>query len=83
MIAVTERDFAIVAPKVLPPGDVVLRVANKGPVAHELLVVRAPSGSLPMRTDGLTVDEEVSPLSEAGVLEPTPTRTPCATSRST
>jgi uncharacterized cupredoxin-like copper-binding protein len=71
VIAVTERDFAIVAPKQLPAGNVVFRVANTGPVAHELLVVRAPAdGALPMRTDGLTVDEDRLTRSEAGVLEP-------------
>jgi hypothetical protein len=71
VIAVTERDFAIVAPKALPAGKVVLQVANKGPVAHELLVVRAPAdGALPMRTDGLTVDEDRLTRSEVGVLEP-------------
>jgi uncharacterized cupredoxin-like copper-binding protein len=69
-IAVTERDFAIVAPKVLPAGDVVFHVRNKGPVAHELLVVRAPVGALPMRRDGLTVDEDRLVRSEVGVLEP-------------
>ena len=40
-IAVSERDFAIAAPKTLPAGEVVLRVQNQGPDAHELLVVRA------------------------------------------
>jgi uncharacterized cupredoxin-like copper-binding protein len=70
VIAVTERDFAITAPKVLPAGDVVLRVSNKGPVAHELLVVRAPVNALPMRRDGLTVDEDRLVRSEVGVLEP-------------
>jgi hypothetical protein len=55
---------------VLPAGDVVLRVRNKGPVAHELLVVRAPVDSLPMRSDGLTVDEDRLTRSEVGVLEP-------------
>ena len=71
VIAVTERDFAIVAPKVLPAGNVVFRVANKGPVAHELLVVRdTADDALPMRTDGLTVDEDRLTRSEIGVLEP-------------
>jgi hypothetical protein len=70
VIAVTERDFAITAPKSLPAGNVVFRVRNKGPVAHELLIVRAPAGSLPMRSDGLTVNEERLTRSEVGVLEP-------------
>jgi uncharacterized cupredoxin-like copper-binding protein len=70
VIDVSERDFAVAAPKTLPAGDVVLRVHNKGPDAHELIVVRAPDARLPMRSDGLTVDEESLQRSEAGVLEP-------------
>jgi hypothetical protein len=70
VIAVTEHDFAIVAPKTLPAGNVVFRVRNRGPVAHELLVVRAPAGPLPLRRDGLTVDEERLVKREVGVLEP-------------
>jgi uncharacterized cupredoxin-like copper-binding protein len=70
VIAVTERDFTIMAPKSLPAGNVVFRVRNDGPVAHELLVVRAPRGALPMRRDGLTVDEDRVARSEVGVLEP-------------
>jgi uncharacterized cupredoxin-like copper-binding protein len=69
-IAVSERDFAIVAPKSLPAGEVVLRVHNKGPDAHELLIVRAASTQLPMRSDGLTVAEESLQHREIGVLEP-------------
>jgi uncharacterized cupredoxin-like copper-binding protein len=68
-IAVSERDFAIVAPKSLPAGEVVLRVQNRGPDAHELLIVRAGSGELPMRSDGLTVAEESLAHREIGVLE--------------
>lgn len=70
VIAVTERDFAIVAPKTLPAGNVDFRVRNKGPVAHELLIVRAPTGPMPLRKDGLTVDEERLARREVGVLEP-------------
>jgi hypothetical protein len=69
-IAVSERDFAIVAPRSLPAGEVVLRVQNRGPDAHELLIVRAASGDLPMRSDGLTVAEESLAHREIGVLEP-------------
>ncbi len=69
-IAVTERDFAISAPTTLPAGEVVLRVMNKGPVAHELLVVREPAGGLPISRDGLTVNEARVQRSEVGVLEP-------------
>jgi hypothetical protein len=59
VLRVGERDFAISAPKV-PAGDAVLRVKNAGPDDHELLVVRADQGPLPLRGDGLTVDEEAS-----------------------
>lgn len=70
VIGVSERDFAITAPMTLPAGEVVLRVQNNGPDTHEFLVVRAPSARLPMRSDGLTVDEERLQRREVGVLEP-------------
>jgi uncharacterized cupredoxin-like copper-binding protein len=70
VIRVGERDFAISAPKAIRSGDAVLRVHNKGPDDHELIVVRAGQAGLPLRTDGLTVDEEALERSEAGVLEP-------------
>ncbi|MBA3844749.1 MAG: hypothetical protein H0X39_19385 [Actinobacteria bacterium] len=70
VVVLTERDFAIDAPKVVTAGEVVFRVRNDGPDAHELLVVRAPNGDLPMRSDGLTLDEERLQQSEVGVLEP-------------
>jgi hypothetical protein len=70
VVSVTERDFAIVAPKALPAGQVLLRVANKGPVAHELLVVREPAAGLPISPDGLTVNEARVERDEVGVLEP-------------
>ncbi len=57
-VRVTERDFHIVAPKRVQSGDVVLSVANKGPDDHELVIVRATRGRLPLHADGLTVDEE-------------------------
>jgi uncharacterized cupredoxin-like copper-binding protein len=69
-VTVTERDFGIVAPKVVSAGDLVLRVHNDGPDAHELIVVRLTGSRLPMRTDGLTVDEESLQRREAGSLEP-------------
>src|SRR3954464_13849767 len=58
IVDVTERDFAIVAPATLPAGEVTLRVHNEGPVGHELIVVRSTSARLPLRSDGLTVDED-------------------------
>jgi len=70
VVGVTERDFAVLVPKRVPAGDVVLRVRNRGPGSHELLVVKAPSSDLPFRSDGLTVDEDSLSRDEAGVLEP-------------
>ena len=57
-LRVTERDFSIKAPKQVRAGDVELIVHNKGPASHELIVVREGDGGLPLRSDGLTVDEE-------------------------
>jgi uncharacterized cupredoxin-like copper-binding protein len=73
VVAVNERDFAISSPGVVKAGTVVFRVDNKGPDAHELIVVRAPSGRLPMRSDGLTVNEEHLLPREVGALEPAET----------
>jgi uncharacterized cupredoxin-like copper-binding protein len=59
---VTLRDFRItVAPARVHAGDVRLLVQNKGPDTHELIIVRGNRGTLPLRSDGLTVDEESLP----------------------
>lgn len=58
LVRITEQDFKITAPRTAPAGDVRLSIVNKGPVQHELLVVRVPRTGLPMRADGLTVDED-------------------------
>jgi hypothetical protein len=39
-LSVAERDFSISAPARVRPGDVRLAVRNRGPVAHELIVVK-------------------------------------------
>jgi uncharacterized cupredoxin-like copper-binding protein len=57
-VRVTERDFRISAPKLVAAGDVNLVVRNNGPDTHELIVVRGNGARLPLRRDGLTVDEE-------------------------
>ncbi len=69
-VAVTERDFHITAPTVLQSGTVTLRIHNAGPDQHELIVVPGTIASLPLRSDGLTVDEEALEASEPGSLEP-------------
>jgi uncharacterized cupredoxin-like copper-binding protein len=57
LVRVTERDFHIAAtPNHVPAGEIQLVVRNEGPDTHELIVVRSHS-RLPLRLDGLTVDE--------------------------
>jgi uncharacterized cupredoxin-like copper-binding protein len=58
VVSITERDFKILVPHVVPAGDVRVVVRNKGPVSHELLIVRATGEPLPRRVDGFTIDEE-------------------------
>jgi hypothetical protein len=68
--AVVERDFHIQAPAVLQSGVVTLHLHNEGPDQHELIIVPGTIASLPLRKDGLTVDEEALESSEPGSLEP-------------
>jgi uncharacterized cupredoxin-like copper-binding protein len=65
---VTERDFHITAPKQLPKGDVVLKVANLGPDDHQLYMVRVGKRDVPLRDGGLTVDEHAIEHRLVGVL---------------
>jgi uncharacterized cupredoxin-like copper-binding protein len=70
-VRVTERDFHISAPASVPAGNVQLAVHNRGPDAHELIVVKAAHGSgLPLRADGTTVNEDTLDRVTAGSLEP-------------
>ena len=71
-LRIRERDFRIsLGRKVLPSGDILLRVRNMGPDSHELIVVRRRARlELPLRSDGLTVDEDAIDPSTAGALEP-------------
>jgi uncharacterized cupredoxin-like copper-binding protein len=62
-VTVTERDFRISVDgrsgtQQLKSGDLRLAVSNRGPDTHELLVVRTNGSRLPLRADGLTVDED-------------------------
>ena len=69
--SVVERDFKIRAQRYdLPAGKVDLSVKNDGPEAHELIVVRETDSGLPMRKDGLTVDEDAIEKQTLGALEP-------------
>jgi len=70
VVRITERDFRISAPKHVRSGDLLLSVSNRGPDAHELIVVRDRSSVLPLRSDGSTVSEEKLEPVTAGALEP-------------
>jgi uncharacterized cupredoxin-like copper-binding protein len=71
VVQVNERDFRIFGQsRRVRPGDVSLRVHNSGPDVHELIVVRSDGARLPLRHDGLTVDEEALKPATAGTLEP-------------
>jgi len=70
---IVERDFKISASQYqLHAGQVDLSVKNDGPDAHELIVVRETDSGLPLRKDGLTVDEDTIEKEklELGSLEP-------------
>jgi hypothetical protein len=72
VIGVAERDFRITAPRRLRAGRVVLRVSNRGPDTHELFVVRASRAPLPVRPDGLTLDEDALKSRTAGTVDGIP-----------
>jgi len=70
-VRVDVRDFKIDAPTVVPAGDVAFSAHNLGPDAHELILVRADSADeLPLRPEGITVDEDAVGLVTAGAVEP-------------
>lgn len=69
-VEVVEKDFHISVPPVLQAGGTDLAVLNRGPVSHELIVVRGTDRALPMRQDGVTVDEDAVENRTVGVLEP-------------
>jgi uncharacterized cupredoxin-like copper-binding protein len=58
VVRVTLKDFRIkVSRSHVRAGDVRLVVRNRGPDTHELLIARTHA-ALPLRADGITVDEE-------------------------
>jgi uncharacterized cupredoxin-like copper-binding protein len=70
VVDVSERDFSInVSAQHVSPGVVTFRVTNHGPDEHELIVIREQH-QLPLRTDGITVNEERLTPETVGVLEP-------------
>jgi uncharacterized cupredoxin-like copper-binding protein len=69
VVDVTVRDFALTAPARVDAGDITLRVHNRGPDDHEVIVVRA-TGALPLRDDGITLDEDALEKATVVALEP-------------
>ncbi len=67
---VSERDFHISVPSHLRAGRVTIQVSNEGPDRHELIIVPSTAAALPLRSDGLTVDEEAVEAQEPGSLVP-------------
>jgi len=72
VVKVDERDFQIaVSPARVTGGLVDLQVDNEGPDMHELIVVRAEdAATLPMRPDGMTVNEAAVARVTVASLEP-------------
>jgi len=71
-VRVVERDFHIsVVHGYLTAGTVVFHVTNRGPDEHEFIVVRADRG-LPLRADGITLDEDALEKNIVGSVEPAP-----------
>ena len=69
-VAVKERDFKISMPRHLSAGTHVFTVHNEGPDDHELIALRMTNGRLPLRRDGVTLDEDALAPAEVGTLEP-------------
>lgn len=68
----TERDFHIAAQRRLQAGATAFVVRNSGPDQHELILVRGRARTLPMRSDGITVDEKALGKRVVASLEPGP-----------
>jgi uncharacterized cupredoxin-like copper-binding protein len=70
-VSITTRDFSfsIRGADDLQAGNVILDVENQGPNSHELVVVRSDGSDLPIRADGITVDEDAIEPRIAGAWE--------------
>ena len=70
VLSITERDFHISVPQLVPSGDLRLVLTNKGPVSHELLIIHAVHGRLPVNADGFTIDEDALQKQLVTYIEP-------------
>ena len=71
-VDVTEKDFAVKARHTtVSAGVVVLHIRNAGPSTHELNVDRTddPAADLPLKPDGLTVNEDARSLHRVDSIE--------------
>jgi uncharacterized cupredoxin-like copper-binding protein len=69
-VRIQQRDFRIIVkPARVHAGTVRLVLHNKGPDTHELLIVRSATADLPLRTDGLTINEAAVDKATVGVIE--------------
>jgi uncharacterized cupredoxin-like copper-binding protein len=69
LVKVREWDFKLTSSTVLvPAGLVTFRVHNSGPSTHEFVVDRTDiaADALPMKTDGLSVNEDSKRLTNVG-----------------
>jgi uncharacterized cupredoxin-like copper-binding protein len=69
VVAVTISDFRFALSRVvLPGGTASFQVHSRGPSTHEFVVVRTslPDDHLPLKADGLTVDEDSGQLGAVG-----------------
>ena len=72
VVRVSERDFHItLVHGRVSAGTVLFRVTNRGPDEHEFIVIHADRG-LPLRPDGITLDEDALEKSIVGSVEPAP-----------
>jgi hypothetical protein len=69
VVRVSEQDFKIKAPRRLRAGEVRFRLRNRGPDTHELIIVRLGRRAIPLRQDGLTVDEDALEARTAATIE--------------
>lgn len=70
VVDVNEKDFHISAPASIASGEVVFNVSNTGPDEHEFIVMRGTASQLPVKDDGLTVNEAAAKSRLVGELEP-------------